>query len=168
MLQENAQAAAGDGLQDSQNRLAGILRAANLGGSQVPVEMSLGGRMSGAKRTSRFRFSSAHRAADRQYLSQCEFRGFHTDIIRHREFERWSILLFGSSTDPKTGIYLSPGQPPRVLGYRRSEDENATFVAQWRCHHCAEFQSAPRPPILAGAADRTCNEAACWLITAAA
>jgi hypothetical protein len=160
MLQKEAKAAAGDGLQDSQNCLAGILRAANLGGSQVPVEMSLGRRMSGAKRTSRLRFSSAHRAADRQYMSQREFRGFHTDIIRHREFKRWSILLFGSSTDPKTGIYLNrvslPGCSATEIQTMRTRPSSrsgaASIVRTFKVRH--DHPAWPAPPTAHGTRQR--------------
>ena len=73
MLEEDAKAAAHSCLQDSQSRLARVLRAGNLGGGQLSVEMRLGGWMSGAKRALLFRFSSAHGATDGQYLSQREF-----------------------------------------------------------------------------------------------
>ena len=106
MLEENAKAAARNCLQDSQSRLGSVLRAGSLGRCQTSRDMSFGGRVSGAESALLFRFRPAHRAANRQYASQRELLGFHTNIIQHRQSKRWSILLLGVSIRPKTGIYL--------------------------------------------------------------
>jgi len=88
-------------LQHSQPRLTSTLRRRSLGRSQVPVEMRLDRRMPRAQRALLFRLSSAPRATHRQYASQRQFLGLHNNIIQHREWDRWSILLMESSTTPK-------------------------------------------------------------------
>jgi hypothetical protein len=99
MLEKDAATVIGQRLQDSQNCLAGILRAGNFSGEQLPVEMRLGGRMSRAKRALLFRHGCANGAADGQYLSSCRLPGFHSIIVYHRHSKRWSILLsLGEST----------------------------------------------------------------------
>jgi hypothetical protein len=70
-------------LQDSQSRLAKVLRAGNFGGGQTG-EMCLGGRVSCAESAPLLWFRPAHRATDGHYLSQREIFGLHTDIIQHR------------------------------------------------------------------------------------
>jgi len=64
MLENGAKPAARDGFQESQNRLAGVLRRSNLGGCQAAGEVRLSGRMPGAQGASLFRFRPAHRTAD--------------------------------------------------------------------------------------------------------
>ena len=68
VLKEDAEAAGCQGHEESQKRLAGILGAGDLGGCQITIEMSLGGRMAGAESASGLRFSAAHGAAYRQFL----------------------------------------------------------------------------------------------------
>jgi hypothetical protein len=66
MLEKDAKTTARSCLQDSQSRLARVLRTGNLSRSQFSVEMRLAGWMTCAKRALLFRLSSAHRATDRQ------------------------------------------------------------------------------------------------------
>jgi hypothetical protein len=70
-------------LQDSQSRLAKVLRAGNFGGGQTG-EMCLGGRVSCAESALLLWFRPAHRATDGQYLPQREVFGLHTNIIQYR------------------------------------------------------------------------------------
>ena len=55
-------------LQYSQNCLAGILRTDDLGGGYRSGKMCFDGGVSGHLCTGLFRFGSAHRTTDRQYL----------------------------------------------------------------------------------------------------
>jgi hypothetical protein len=68
VLKEDAEAAGCYGHEEPQKGLAGILGARDFGGCQVPIEMSLGGRMAGAESAPGFRFSAAHGTAHRQLL----------------------------------------------------------------------------------------------------
>lgn len=102
MLEKDVKAAARNFPQDSQNCLARVLWAGNLGGGQPSGEVRLGGRFSCAKRALLFRFSPAHRATDGQYLSQGEF-GLHTNIIQHRQLEKMVNLALRRSTGPQNG-----------------------------------------------------------------
>ncbi len=97
MLEKHAQATARNSPQDSQNSLARVLWERDLGRSQTPREMRSRGRMSRAQRASRFRFSPAHRARNRQDVPHGEF-GLHTSIIHRLRVEKWSMLLFRSDT----------------------------------------------------------------------
>ena len=69
VLEKDAKATARSCLQDSQSRLAKVLRAGNLSRSQFSVEMRLSGRMPCAKCALLFRFGSAHGATHGQYVS---------------------------------------------------------------------------------------------------
>ena len=93
MLKKEAQAALASVLHDSHSGLAGVLRRGNLGSGLLSGEMRLGRGLSCAKRALLFRFSSTHGATDRQYMSQRELLSFHVNIIQHRGWERWSIVL---------------------------------------------------------------------------
>lgn len=78
MLEQNAQPTAGNCFQDSQCGPAEVLIAGSLGGGLVPAKMRFGGRMPGTELALLLRLSSAHGAADRQYLSRREFHPIHT------------------------------------------------------------------------------------------
>jgi hypothetical protein len=108
MLKEDAKSAARDFLQDSQSRLANVLRAGSLGGRQTSGEMCLRGGVSRAESALLFRLRPAHGATDRQYVSQRELIGFHTYIIDIANLKRWSIVPLSVSIGPKTGISLEP------------------------------------------------------------
>ena len=119
--------------------------------------MGLSGGVSGAKRALGFRFSAAHGATDRQDLSQCKFPGFHTSIIRHRQFDQGSILLSEFHLAPKRESSCT-----RITFSGRSGRMKLPPLVT------RDLQSAPRPPSLTGAGVRKCSKAACSLITAAA
>jgi hypothetical protein len=72
MLEKDAKSAARNALQNSQRRLARILRARNFGCGQTSGEMRLGGRVSCAERAPLLRQCPAHRATDGQYMAQRE------------------------------------------------------------------------------------------------
>jgi hypothetical protein len=93
MLEKYPKTSAGECLHDAQRRLAGVFWAGNLGSGHCTGEMGLDTRVPRAQRALLFRFSSARWALHGQNLSQRQIFGFHENIIRHRQLERWSILL---------------------------------------------------------------------------
>jgi hypothetical protein len=88
MLEENSKATALNVLQNSQNCLASVARTGSFGSGHASGEMRLGGWVSRTQSASLLRFRAAHGAANRQYLSQCEFLGLHTNIIERQSYER--------------------------------------------------------------------------------
>lgn len=93
-------------LQQASYRLAGALGTGKLAGRHFPIEMRLDRRMPGAEFASFFRLGFAHRTTHRQYLSQREFAGFHSNIIQHRQSMRRLICSCGPASVPKVGITI--------------------------------------------------------------
>ena len=102
-MEETSKPPAGNALHDLQSCL-NFARRGRFRGGQASGEMRLSRWMPCAESAFLFRFRAAHGAGNRQYLSQCQFRGLHANIIEQRLAERWSILLSGICNRPQTGI----------------------------------------------------------------